>query len=96
MNPTITTKAIAVLFSLSTLAACSSTGMNATANTSGSNAGATSSVGSGDACAAQYVDGTQPQLTNAKLAPKTRAICFSEYAVLHSGEHARRCGQANT
>ncbi|MEN9423537.1 MAG: hypothetical protein RL122_920 [Pseudomonadota bacterium] len=85
MNPTITTKAIAVLFSLSTLAACSSTGMNATANTSGSNAGATSSVGSGDACAAQYVDGTQPQLTNAKLAPKTRAICFSEYAVLHSG-----------
>jgi endonuclease G len=90
MKPTLTLKAIAALFTLSTLAACSSTGMNAGNDTSGANAGATSAVGSsggasGGACAAQFADGTQPQLTNAKLAAKTRALCFSEYAVLHSG-----------
>lgn len=90
MKPTITTKALAALFTLSTLAACSSTGMNASNNTSGSNAGVTSAVGSsggasGGACAEQYVNGDQPKLTNTKLAAKTRTLCFSAYSVLHSG-----------
>lgn len=31
------------------------------------------------------MNGDQPQLTNAKLAAKTRTLCFAEFAVLHSG-----------
>ena len=81
------TQALATLFVLSTLAACTGTGVDA-ASSSGISAGAVASLGgnsSDSACAAQYVDGTQPQLTNSKLAAKTRTLCFAEFAVLHSG-----------
>lgn len=87
MKPSPATQALATLFILSTLTACASTG------TSGINTPttpATTAIGSGAAssdvaCAAQYVDGTQPELTNTKLAAKTRPLCFSAYSVLHSG-----------
>ena len=87
MKPSPVTKALATLFILSTLTACASNGSSGLDTRTAS---ATSGLGLGassadSACAAQYVDGTPPQLTNAKLASKTRTLCFSEYAVLHSG-----------
>jgi endonuclease G len=36
-------------------------------------------------CPEHFVGGNAPDLANPKLAAKTRAICYSEYAVLHSG-----------
>lgn len=37
------------------------------------------------ACPQHFVDGTAPDLANPKLAPRTRELCYSEFAVLHSG-----------
>ncbi|AET95228.1 hypothetical protein BSFA1_79600 (plasmid) [Burkholderia sp. SFA1] len=36
-------------------------------------------------CADSYLHGTAPVITNAKLAHKTKALCFQEFAVVHSG-----------
>lgn len=36
-------------------------------------------------CADSYVDGVMPKLTNTKLEAKTQEVCFTDYAVLHSG-----------
>ncbi len=36
-------------------------------------------------CANSYVGGISPKLTNTKLEAKTQNICFTDYAVLHSG-----------
>jgi endonuclease G len=36
-------------------------------------------------CPANFVSGQAPDLVNPKLATKTRELCFSQYAVLHSG-----------
>ena len=30
-----------------------------------------------------------PVLANPKMAPKTRMLCYTDFAVLHSGYHAR-------
>jgi endonuclease G len=57
------------------------------------------------ACPQHFFTGTAPALANPKLAPKTRQICYSEFALLHSGltrtplwvaEHLtpRRAGEA--
>lgn len=37
------------------------------------------------ACPQHFAGGVTPVLTNPKLAPKTRQICYSEFALLHSG-----------
>ncbi|WP_448205370.1 DNA/RNA non-specific endonuclease [Azospirillum sp. sgz302134] len=37
------------------------------------------------ACPAHFLGGQAPDLVNPKLAAKTRDLCFSEFAVLHSG-----------
>jgi len=37
------------------------------------------------ACPQHFFNGTVPILTNPKLTPKTRQICYSEFALLHSG-----------
>jgi endonuclease G len=44
---------------------------------------ATTTTDSG--CEDSYVDGTAPTLTNDKLKAKTQELCFTDYAVLHSG-----------
>ena len=36
-------------------------------------------------CAESFLDHQAPQITNPKLTPKTRELCFSAFAVLHSG-----------
>lgn len=36
-------------------------------------------------CADHYVERESPALTNDKLKAKTQAVCFADYAVLHSG-----------
>jgi endonuclease G len=38
-----------------------------------------------DPCADQFLNGVPPRLVNLKLVPKTREICASGYAALHSG-----------
>jgi endonuclease G len=38
-----------------------------------------------DLCTPQFLDGTQPRLVNLKLVPKTREVCATGYAALHSG-----------
>lgn len=38
-----------------------------------------------DACTSIHPGGQVPVLTNQKLAPKTRYLCFEDFAVLHSG-----------
>src|SRR3954469_18022911 len=40
---------------------------------------------SSTACPQHFLNGQAPLLTNPKLAAKTRELCFSGYAVLHSG-----------
>ncbi|KLK91863.1 endonuclease [Microvirga vignae] len=37
------------------------------------------------ACPQHFFGGSAPILTNPKLAPKTRQICYTEFALLHSG-----------
>src|SRR5690242_20767964 len=37
------------------------------------------------ACPQYFLDGEAPDLTNPKLAEQTREICYSAYALLHSG-----------
>ena len=37
------------------------------------------------ACPQHFVRGTAPDLANPKLAARTRELCYSEFAVLHSG-----------
>ena len=37
-------------------------------------------------CPGNFVNGQAPDLVNPKLATKARELCFSEYAVLHSGQ----------
>ncbi|MBC8739807.1 DNA/RNA non-specific endonuclease [Paraburkholderia sp. UCT31] len=39
----------------------------------------------GSSCAQFSPNGLEPVLTNQKLAPKARELCFSDFAVLHSG-----------
>ncbi len=36
-------------------------------------------------CAEQFYKGTAPTLLNSKLASKTQRLCFTEFAILHSG-----------
>ncbi|WP_414476396.1 DNA/RNA non-specific endonuclease [Microvirga sp. M2] len=36
-------------------------------------------------CPQHFFSGVAPQLLNPKLAPKTRQICYAEFALLHSG-----------
>ena len=36
-------------------------------------------------CPQHFFGGAAPQLLNPKLAPKTRQLCYSEFALLHSG-----------
>jgi endonuclease G len=36
-------------------------------------------------CPQHFVGGTAPDLANPKLAPHTRELCYSEFAILHSG-----------
>ncbi len=79
MKPSPATQALATLFVLSTLTACVSTGSSSISTPT------VSATSADSTCAMQYAEGTQPELINTKLAPKTRTLCFSEYAVLHSG-----------
>ena len=37
------------------------------------------------ACPQHFLNGTAPTLANPKLAPKTRQLCYTEFALLHSG-----------
>ncbi len=37
------------------------------------------------ACPQHFLQGQEPRLTNPKLEPRTRQICYSEFALLHSG-----------
>jgi endonuclease G len=37
------------------------------------------------ACPQHFFNGAEPTLTNPKFAPKTRQICYTEFALLHSG-----------
>lgn len=37
------------------------------------------------ACPESFLDGTPPQITNVKMAAQTRALCYSAFAVMHSG-----------
>jgi endonuclease G len=46
---------------------------------------ASSTLAATTGCPQQFADGTAPDLTNQKLAAKTREVCYSEYALLHSG-----------
>lgn len=36
-------------------------------------------------CPEHFFNGAAPQLTNPKLAPKTRQLCYAEFSLLHSG-----------
>ncbi|WP_414476449.1 DNA/RNA non-specific endonuclease [Microvirga sp. M2] len=40
---------------------------------------------SAQSCPQHFFSGTAPKLLNPKLEPKTRQICYSEFALLHSG-----------
>ena len=78
-------RALSALLILLSLTACASSNTpldpRATASTN-----ATSSAGNTDnACPQHYANADTPQLVNPKLAAKTRLLCFSEFAVLHSG-----------
>jgi endonuclease G len=44
-----------------------------------------SSAFAANACDSVFPNGDKPVLTNQKLAPKTRFLCFQDFAVLHSG-----------
>src|ERR671929_239219 len=44
-----------------------------------------SSLAAPTACPEHFLDGQAPDLTNAKLAARTRPLCYSGYAILHSG-----------
>jgi len=55
-------------------------------------------------CPQFYVDGEAPTITNEKLAPKTKELCYEAFGVIHSGisksplwsaEHLTRDGLAN-
>lgn len=89
MKQRMTMKALkvpfAVLFVLSTLTACASSTTTTRSSTSVTSSTSTATALTGDACSTRYVYGNKPQLTNAKLAAKTRTLCFSAYSVLHSG-----------
>src|SRR3712207_825845 len=41
--------------------------------------------GAAAACSDHLLEGREPVLSNAKLRPKTRQICYEEFALLHSG-----------
>ncbi len=43
------------------------------------------SVWAGTACPQHFVAGQSPVVTNPKLQPRTQALCFRAFAVLHSG-----------
>ncbi|MEZ0171157.1 DNA/RNA non-specific endonuclease [Microvirga sp. TS319] len=43
------------------------------------------SQASAESCPQHFFSGVAPQLLNPKLEPKTRQICYSEFALLHSG-----------
>lgn len=38
-----------------------------------------------DACADQFTGNTSPTITNPRLQPQSRKLCFDEFAVIHSG-----------
>ena len=38
-----------------------------------------------ESCTDHYLDGTAPRILNAKLSRETEALCFNEFAVMHSG-----------
>ncbi|CAA9505242.1 MAG: hypothetical protein AVDCRST_MAG39-1642 [uncultured Sphingomonadaceae bacterium] len=48
-------------------------------------AAATQPAAPSQSCAAHFLDGAEPKLVNARLAPTTRPLCFRAFAVLHSG-----------
>ncbi|MEZ5453194.1 MAG: DNA/RNA non-specific endonuclease [Thiothrix sp.] len=91
------TQTIAVILIASSVVACSSPSPSNTdpSSVSGTLGGATTNTvthgdnltsgSEGGSCYGDYVDGVQPRLTNAKLASKTRALCFAEFSILHSG-----------
>lgn len=81
-------KGFAALLILSTVTACSGVPLPAPAASGGSTRSfpvGTQAEPDLEACAKDFFAGTPPRLTNAKLASQTRPLCFSEYAVLHSG-----------
>jgi endonuclease G len=83
-----TSKALLALLVLSSVTACSSVGTTSSDGMGGLSANGGDGMVSGtegSACRGDYVDGVPPRLTNTKLANKTRAVCFSEFSVLHSG-----------
>lgn len=46
---------------------------------------ASTAVLAGTACPEHFVAGKAPVVTNAKMQPRTRELCFEAFAVLHSG-----------
>lgn len=91
------TQTIAAILIASSMAACSSSSTggadpSSVSGTLGNSGGNNATQGNnltsgteGSSCYGDYVGGMQPRLTNTKLASKTRALCFAEYSVLHSG-----------
>lgn len=80
---------ITALFILGSLTACSGVAIPVPVP-GGSGAGGAVGNGmtagsEGNSCQGDYFNGAQPRLVNGKLANQTRAVCFSEYSVLHSG-----------
>lgn len=84
-------RVLITLFTLFSLTACAANNGTSSADAASAALGATPSAAalSGDAntsdCPQHYPNGAMPQLLNPKLAAKTRALCFTEFAVLHSG-----------
>lgn len=94
MNTTAN-RVLVTLFTLFSLTACASNNSASSADAASAALGAapsaaptaaalSSPVSSSD-CPQHHPNGAMPQLVNPKLAAKTRALCFTEFAVLHSG-----------
>lgn len=83
---TMSNRVLITLFTLLSLTACASNN-TASSGSGATNTGATASTAgsSASACPQHHANGDMPQLVNAKLAAKTQALCFTEFAVLHSG-----------
>lgn len=87
MTSSVFTHTLTAVLVAASVTACSTTttgNLPATAGAATQGNGLTAGA-EGGSCYGDYVDGVQPRLTNTKLASKTRAVCFSEYSVLHSG-----------
>lgn len=76
---------VSVLLLLFSLTACAASNTPLEPRATAAPYANSNSADGDDACPQHYAQASAPRLLNAKLAVKTRVLCFSEFAVLHSG-----------